>query len=114
MEIISITLALSNIGAGILAIAACIPLLRKRIGMNHWYGFRFRKSFSSDEHWYAINRYGAKRMIFWSVVIITVGVVGLVIPSNNNEILWIGMSGAPALLIIPALESWILAKKLSR
>lgn len=112
MDATATILGFSNIFAGILVIAVCIPLLNNKIGMNRWYGFRFRKSFSSDELWYEINRYGAKRMIFWSVVIITVGVIGLVIPSSNNEIPRISMSGAPLLLIIPALQSWLFARKL--
>ena len=50
----------SNIVSGFLVITVCIPLLNKKIGMNRWYGFRFRKSFESNEHWYEINRYGAR------------------------------------------------------
>jgi hypothetical protein len=59
----SVALGLSNVFVGALIIAVCIPLLKNKIRMNRWYGMRFRKSFESDENWYKINRYGAKRMI---------------------------------------------------
>jgi hypothetical protein len=111
MEIVHITLALSNIGAGILVIAVCIPLLGNKIGMNRWYGFRFRKSFSSDEHWYAINRYGARKMIYWSFAIIALGMLSFTLPIDG-ETLRIILACTPLLLIIPALQSWIFARKL--
>lgn len=104
MEIINITLALSNIGAGILVIAVCIPLLRNKIGMNRWYGFRFRKSFSSEEHWYAINRYGARKMIYWSFAIITLGILSFTLPIDG-ETLRIILGCAPLLFLIPAMQS---------
>jgi hypothetical protein len=114
MDMIFLILGFSNIFSGILVIAVCIPLLRNKIGINRWYGFRFRKSFSSDEHWYAINRYGARRMILWSFVIIAIGIFSLTLSTNDGDPLRIIMAGASLLLIIPAIESWIFAKKLDR
>ena len=112
MDTIFIILGFSNIFSGILVIAVCIPLLNKKIGMNRVYGFRLRKSFKSDENWFEINRYGARRMILWSFVIIAIGIFSLTLSTNVGDPLRIIMSCAPLLLIIPAIESWIFAKKL--
>ena len=43
--------------------------------MNRFYGFRISKAFTSNANWYAINKYGAKALIFWSIVMIASGVL---------------------------------------
>ena len=45
--------------------------------MNAVYGFRIRKAFESDRNWYQINRYGAKALMGWSVVIMGIGIACL-------------------------------------
>lgn len=59
-------LALVNIGTGLLFILLSIPLALRRIPMNTWYGYRFKKAFMSNDLWYNINAYGGKQMIRWS------------------------------------------------
>ena len=108
----SLKLGLVNIFAGVLIIAVCLPLLKDKIGMNHWYGIRFKKSFESKENWYKINRYGAQRLILWSVLIVAIGILTLFVPVSNNKILLIVLPYTPAILIIPAIESWLYARKL--
>lgn len=103
---------LSNIITGLVVIAACIPLLRDNIAMNRWYGIRFRKSFESEENWYAINSYGAQRMILWSVIIVNFGILSFFVPISGRGVLQYMISGAPVLLLIPAIESWLFARKL--
>jgi uncharacterized membrane protein len=44
-----------------------------KIPPNHLYGFRLKKAFESEQNWYAINQYGAKVLIVWSVVMIAAG-----------------------------------------
>jgi uncharacterized membrane protein len=110
---INVISGLSNILAGLLIIAVCVPLLKGKIQMNRWYGIRMKKSFESEENWYKINRYGAQRMILWSLVIVTIGIAELVIRPSGKGYLWYAISSTPILLIIiPAIESWLYAKKL--
>jgi len=45
--------------------------------MNCVYGFRIRKAFESEENWYILNRYGAKALMFWSVIIMAIGIACL-------------------------------------
>lgn len=67
---------------GVIFIVISIPLLRGKIPMNQWYGFRIEKAFVSKENWYAINKYGAKQLILWSVLLILVGIIFLFVPTD--------------------------------
>ena len=67
--------ATPSIFCGILFIVISLPLLRGSIPMNRFYGFRIPKAFASDANWYAINEYGAKVLILWSMVMIASGVL---------------------------------------
>jgi len=69
--------AIPNIFCGILFIAISLPLLRGSIPMNRFYGFRISRAFTSDVNWYAINKYGAKVLILWSIVMIASGLLFL-------------------------------------
>jgi hypothetical protein len=108
----STMLALSNILVGILIIAVSLPLQKNKIRMNCWYGMRFRKSFESDENWYKINRYGARRMMLWSMVIIAIGIMTFFIPLEMRRSLRLAIRCAPLIVIIPVIETWLFAKKL--
>jgi len=112
MTNLNIIIGLSNIFVGVVTIAVCLPLLKDKIQMNRWYGIRFRKSFESEENWYRINRYGAGRMIFWSVVIVLIGILTLFVPVGNKASLILIESLVPVILFIPAVESWLYARKL--
>jgi uncharacterized membrane protein len=68
-------IARPSIFCGILFIVISMPLLRGLIPMNRFYGFRIPKAFTSDANWYAINKYGAKALILWSMVMIAAGVL---------------------------------------
>jgi len=59
---------------GLITIAVSIPLYLGKIKMNYFYGFRIPKAFESEENWYAINHYGAKALIRWSLVIMAIGI----------------------------------------
>lgn len=71
--------AMPSIFCGILFILVSLPLLRGSIPMNRFYGFRISKAFRSDANWYAINKYGAKVLILWSIVMIASGVLFLLL-----------------------------------
>jgi hypothetical protein len=102
----------SNIMFGVLMIALSIPLARNKIGMNRWYGMRFSKSFESSENWYKINRYGAGRMIRWSIFIIVIGIAAFFLPLHGRGTFQIAIACVPLLIMIPVIESWLYAKRL--
>ncbi|MBI5569459.1 MAG: SdpI family protein [Desulfomonile tiedjei] len=77
METVNAKTAVTLVCLGFILIGVSIPLFLGKIKMNYFYGFRIGKAFESEENWYAINRYGAKALMCWSVVIMAVGIVSL-------------------------------------
>ena len=73
MEKLHLILGITNISSGILFILISIPLVMKKIPMNHFYGFRIKKAFSSEENWFKINQYGGRQLILWSIPLIGIG-----------------------------------------
>ena len=103
-------LGISNLIIGLLMILLAIPLKNGSIKMNHWYGFRFSKSFESDEAWYKINEYGAKRFIVWSIPILIAGIFCFIVPFDENMFLILFFSFFPMIVVIPAIECYRYAK----
>jgi hypothetical protein len=79
MEPLNLKTAITLVCLGFILIAVCIPVYLGKIKMNCYYGFRIRKAFESEENWYTINRYGAKALMCWSVIIMAIGIVCLYI-----------------------------------
>src|SRR5262249_16290856 len=67
-------------GAAIFALS--VPLIYRKVPMNHFYGIRLRESFVSKEQWYDINAYGGRKLAVWSWVIVITGCAGLILPSR--------------------------------
>lgn len=107
----NIIVGILNIFCGLLFVGLSIPLYKERIKMNHLYGVRFSNSFVSDENWYKINKYGAKRMMLWSIPLFVIGITIIFLPPLN-EILMILLTFFPCIILIPAIESYLYAKKL--
>lgn len=106
----NIFVAIINIACGLLFVCLGIPLYKERVKMNHFYGVRFNKSFESEETWYKINKYGAKRLMTWSIPLFIVGIIAIFLPPLN-EFLMIMFTFAPCIVLIPAIESYIYSKK---
>jgi len=53
--------------SGLLILALSIPLIRRAIPMNDYYGFRVEAAFASKDRWYAINEYSGRVLAKWSV-----------------------------------------------
>lgn len=62
--------------AALLTIAAALPLILRRVRMNHWYGVRVPAAFASEEAWFAINRYGGRLLLGWGGMIALIALVG--------------------------------------
>ena len=112
MEMINVILGLTNILIALIMIVLAYPLKKGLIKMNWWYGFRFSVSFKSDENWYNINKYGAKRFMFWAIPLMIIGLIAFVIPFNENFLLILLFSFLPLIVLIPAYESYVFAKNL--
>ena len=112
MDALSITLGLGETLGGLICIGLSIPLLRGRIKRNPLYGVRLRQSMQSEEAWYAINRYWAKRMIAWGIPLVIIGIPTFFFPFRRHLwAAWIVMAVALAAVSIPAVQSWLYARR---
>jgi uncharacterized membrane protein len=80
MDPIAMIIGTSWVVTGLLLIGVSIPLVRGWVKPNHWYGVRLPQSFRSEEAWFAMNRFGGQRLIFWAVPLVLVGVGALFLP----------------------------------
>lgn len=110
MAPVNIALGFSNVLCALLAIGFSLPLLRRKIGMNASWGVRFQRAFDSEELWYRINEYGARRLIFWSVPILLAGVASFFVDFDGRELLVLPFAMAPVLLVVAAMETRRFAK----
>jgi len=112
MDAVAITIGMSWTVAGLLCIGLGIPLVRGRIGPNALYGVRFPQSFQSDDAWFAINRFGGKRLIVWSIPLIVIGIISFFLPLRSHTGLTLALGFAPLVFIlIPVVESWRFARR---
>ena len=84
------------VGLGLLIAAISLPLLFRKVRPNHWYGVRVPAAFVSEENWYLVNEFGAKRLLRFSLFVLVLGLVHLSLPGMPW---WIG----PAFLLAPLL-----------
>ena len=112
MSTVAIVIAISNFYCAAICIAIAVPLMRRRVKPNKLYGIRFKKSYESEELWYAINEYGGRRMFFWSIFVVIAGVIPFFVPMEKNDPIMVITALAPLVYIIAVLESWRYAKKL--
>lgn len=111
MDTLAVILGLGNVACGLVSIAAAIPLLRGKIKRNGLYGARFPEAFRSEDAWRKINRFGAERLIAWSIPPVVLGLVSAFLPlSRLSWAVWpVGL--APLILFIPAFECWRFARR---
>ncbi len=62
-------------GFGSLLTALSIPLVLRKVPMNHAYGIRIQQAFKSDRHWYEINAYGGKVFLVYGLLLTVLGFV---------------------------------------
>ena len=104
-------LGLSVASLGLILIPLSIPLALGKIGPNPWYGVRFLLSYKSDDHWYAINRYGGWQMCIWGLAIFVLGLGGLFLPAGDEGLLLGGILVETSLIFVPVIQSWRFAKQ---
>ncbi len=86
---------------GLIFIGLGIPLLQGKIGMNIWYGIRFKAAFASDEMWHDMNTYGARQLVGGGIILLIDAVALMFVP--------VGSGGVPLLVVIafPALVALV-------
>ncbi len=112
MTSLSIIFGISHIFLALVIALISIPLVRGEMPMNRWYGIRFKKSFESDENWYRINKYGGRQLLIWSAVLAILGIATIFLPIDQNSILFFPILLAPLIILVPAVTSYMYARKL--
>lgn len=51
------------VGLGLLLALIAIPLILEQVRPNWAYGFRLRRTLENPQVWYAVNKYGGKRLL---------------------------------------------------
>ena len=75
-----VAIALLAVGGSMFA--TCLPLIKRRVPMNRFYGIRVREAFESDERWLDINAYGGRQFAMWSLPIVITGILGLILSTH--------------------------------
>ena len=66
---------------GAVLIGISIPLIQGRVGPNHLYGFRVRRTLEDPNVWYPVNTYSAWRLLVVGAVEIIVATTLYFVPS---------------------------------
>jgi len=69
--------------AAALAISLAIPLIRRRVKMNPWYGVRIPAAFASEASWFEINRHGGWLLLAWGAALAATAAVGAFLPRRD-------------------------------
>ncbi|MBT3341668.1 MAG: SdpI family protein [Gemmatimonadetes bacterium] len=101
----------SNLLCGGLFIGLAIPLIRRRVKMNHNYGFRYREAFVSEENWYEINAHCGRLMIPWGAALVVVGAVALFMPLDHSYLVH-AFAFAPCVVLVPCVQGKVFARRL--
>ncbi len=99
---IGIASGITNLACGLIIILVSVPLAKRKIKKNRWYGMRVAKAFESDEHWYKINEYGGKQFALWSIPILVCGIICFLVPieNTNDPILFSALAAGPTFLFM--------------
>ena len=100
----------SLVFCGIIVIAVSIPILLGKISRNPFYGFRTQLSLSSDEVWYATNRFAAKGLILSGALNLLIGVISFWFHplSDGVQLLLVVL---PLSVFLPCLISYVWMNK---
>lgn len=111
MDAVALIVGISWILTALLCIGLSIPLVRGTVKPNLLYGARFAQSFASEDDWYAINSYGGRQLIGWSVPLLVVGLISLFLPLQQQFALTLVLGFAPLVFIlIPGCLTWRYAR----
>lgn len=94
-----VVIALSHLFTGLVGSLVTVPLLLGKVPMNRWYGVRIKESFSSEEAWQRINRYGAKRLMAGWLVCLALGGLTLLASEPQKDLVLASLGLPPVILL---------------
>ena len=60
---------------GVLSIAMSIPLIKRKVKINNWYGVRLPQTMKNEEIWYEVNEKSGKHLFAFGAIIIFFSIV---------------------------------------
>ena len=99
MEAENIIFGIMYVIIGLVLMAVSIPLKNGKVSMNHFYGVRLKKSFTSEKNWYLMNAYGGRQLLIWSAVLVTWGIVTFLFPFAGDEAFIVLIAFLPLVLL---------------
>lgn len=85
---------------GILFSALAIPLIRRKIKMNYWYGIRIPQTMVNENIWYKVNEIMGKYIFAWGILISSLSLYFITNPTDPYYLMAYVLLG---LLIIGAI-----------
>lgn len=85
---------------GVVTALLSLPLLFGWVRPNRFYGIRICAAFASERNWYAINAFGAKRLLLFATVVTTIGLLLKAVPQAPFWLPIAGLLLALALLLL--------------
>jgi hypothetical protein len=79
-----ITMLVMQVTTSLLLIGLSIPLIRRMVAPNGWYGFRVRQTLEDPVVWYDANAYSGKCLLGAGVAILVNGVALYAIPNLDG------------------------------
>ena len=100
MEAENIIFGIMYTTIGLMLMGISVPLKNGKVAMNHFYGVRLRKSYTSDKNWYLLNAYGGRQLFLWSSILVVIGILVLFIPFNGNVLLIVLFAFVPLIVLL--------------
>ena len=102
---------------GVAFVVVGVPLARRRVARNGWYGFRLGATLRDDEIWYAVNERSGRHLIVLGSSLIAVALIGLFFTGNDEtqrDLLILGLAIAIAGLGFSVRTCYVLAREMER
>lgn len=74
------------VGEGLLLMGVALPLIRRRIKPNPWYGFRVPKTLGDEDVWYDANAYSGRLLLSAGAVHVLTAVLFFLVPGLRNNL----------------------------
>ena len=101
IESTAVAIPYVHVGMGAALAIASIPLILRRVPMNHFYGFRIRKAFVSLANWEAINAFGGKMLLIFGLLLVAYGFLSQGWAPSPRSVL------APLFLVAPLVAAGV-------
>ena len=112
MASLNITISIFYLCFGGFLLIFCLLLVKQKIPMNHFAGFRYPQAYQSDENWYKINYYGGKVTLPSAIIIIIMALFTSLTEFSHPIILFESLL-LFLLMLIPTILSYNYARKLA-